>query len=105
VVEVIVHRRRSLRLTGAAIAAQLGLARATRARWLARKGLGHLARLDPPAPVSARAAGRAVHLDIKTLGRFAQPGHRVTGRRSGCRNRGKGWHFVHVAVDDGTRFA
>ena len=39
----IVHLRRSLRLTGAAIAAKLGLARATVARWLRREGLGRLA--------------------------------------------------------------
>jgi transposase InsO family protein len=100
--------RRTLRLTGAAIAATLGLARSTVARWLEREGLGHLARLDPPAAVhryQRARPGELIHLDIKKLGRLGQPGHRVTGRRSGCRNRGKGWNFVHVAVDDATRLA
>jgi len=48
---VIVHLRRSLRMTRAAIAAKLGLARPTVSRWLRRAGLGRLAQIDPPAPV------------------------------------------------------
>jgi hypothetical protein len=30
--------------------------------------------------------GELIHLDIKKLGRFDQPGHRVTGTRAGCRD-------------------
>ncbi len=30
---------------------------------------------------------------------------RVTGTRVGCLNRGAGWDFVHVVVDDATRLA
>jgi transposase len=44
VVALIVHLRRTLRMTGAAIAAKLGLARSTVSRWLRREGLGRLAR-------------------------------------------------------------
>jgi transposase InsO family protein len=104
----IVHLRRTLRMTGAAIAATLGLARSTVSRWLRRAGLGRLAQIDPPAPVrryQRERPGEMIHLDIKKLGRFDQPGHRVTGSRSGCRNRGAGWDFVHVAVDDATRLS
>lgn len=107
-VEVIVHLRRTLRMTGAAIAAKLGLARSTVARWLRRAGLGRLSRIDPPEPVrryQRARPGELIHLDIKKLGRFDHPGHRVTGTRAGCRNRGAGWDFVHVAVDDATRLA
>jgi transposase InsO family protein len=119
-VPAILHLRRSLRLTGAAIAAKLGLARSTVARWLRRAGLGRLAQLDPPAPVrryQRERPGELIHLDIRKLGRFDRPGHRVTGRRSGCRNRGAGWlepwsatgsrtmARVHVAVDDAIRLA
>lgn len=44
-------------------------------------------------------------LDIKTLGRFDQPGHRATETRTtGC-SRGAGWDFVLIAVDDATRLA
>ena len=107
-VALILHLRRSLRLTGAAIAAKLGLARSTVSRWLQREGLGRLAHLDPPEPVrryQRDRPGELIHLDIKKLGRFDTPGHRVTGTRVGCRNRGAGWDFVHVAVDDTTRLA
>lgn len=107
-VALIVHLRRSLRMTGAAIAARLGLARSTVSRWLAREGLGRLPQIDPPEPVrryQRERPGELIHLDIKKLGRFDQPGHRVTGTRPGCRNRGAGWDFVHVAVDDATRLA
>lgn len=107
-VALIVHLRRSLRMTGAAIAAKLGLARSTVSRWLSREGLGRLAQIDPPEPVrryQRARPGELIHLDIKKLGRFDQPGHRVTGTRVGCRNRGAGWDFVHVAVDDATRLA
>jgi len=90
------------------------------ARWLRRVGLGRLAQLDPPAPVrryQRERPGELIHLDIKKLGRFDRPGHRVTGSRSGCRNRGAGWvepwsatgsrtmARVHVAVDDATRLS
>ncbi|PMB31964.1 IS481 family transposase, partial [Fischerella thermalis CCMEE 5319] len=107
-VALILHLRRTLRMTGAAIAAKLGLARSTVARWLRREGLGRLARIDPPEPVrryQRERPGELIHLDIKKLGRFDHPGHRITGTRIGCRNRGAGWDFVHVAVDDATRLA
>jgi transposase InsO family protein len=95
-------------MTGAAIAARLGLARSTVSRWLGREGLGRLAQIDPPEPVrryQRERPGELIHLDIKKLGRLDQPGHRVTGTRVGCRNRGACWDFVHVAVDDATRLA
>ena len=79
-VALILHLRRSLRLTGAAIAAKLGLARSTVSRWLQREGLGRLAHLDPPEPVrryQRDRPGELIHLDIKKLGRFDRPGHRV----------------------------
>lgn len=107
-IAVIVWLRRAFRLTGAQIAAKLGLPRSTVARWLRRSGLGRLSQLDPPEPVRRYQRERPdelIHLDIKKLGRFTRPGHRVTGTRQGCRNRGAGWDFVHVAVDDATRLA
>ena len=105
-VALIVWLRRKLRLTAARIAARLDLPRSTVARWLRRSGLGKLAQLDPPEPVrryQRDRPGELIHLDIKKLGRFERPGHRITGTRRGCRNRGAGWDFVHVAVDDATR--
>lgn len=107
-VALILHLRRTLRMTGAAIAAKPGLARSTVSRWLRRERLGRLAQVDPREPVhryQRERPGELIHLDIKKPGRFDQPGHRLTGTRLGCRNRGAGWDFVHVAVDDATRLA
>ncbi len=57
---LIVHLRRTLRMTGAAIATRLGLARYTVGRWLRREGLGCLSQIDPPQPVRRyQASGRA----------------------------------------------
>lgn len=64
--------------------------------------------IDPPEPVrryQRERPGELFHLDIKKLCRFGHPSHRVTGSRTGCRNRGAGWNFVHVAVNDATRLA
>jgi hypothetical protein len=47
-----------------------------------------------------------IHIDIKKLGRFDRARHRVRGdRREEWRNRGVGWEFVHVAIDDASRIA
>jgi transposase InsO family protein len=109
---------RRQRLTAAQIAVRLGMALATVSRWLKRIGLGKRSRLEPPEPPNRyqrERPGELVHVDIKKLGRFRQPGHRVTGR--GGHNRttqttaagtGRGvvgWDFVHVCVDDATRIA
>ncbi len=84
-VALMIHLRRGLRMTGAAIAARLGLARSTVARWLRREALGLLARIDPPEPVrrfQRERPGELIHPDIKKPGRFDQPGHHVTGTRT-----------------------
>lgn len=107
-IALILDLRRRFRMTSATIAHRLGLARATVARWLARHGLGRLKALDPPPPAhryQRERPGEMIHIDIKKLGRSDRPGHRATGTRTGCRNRGAGWDFVHVAVDDATRQA
>ncbi len=49
----------------------------------------------------SQAPGELIHLDIKKLGRFNKIGHRITGDRTGLsNNRGVGWEFVHVCIDD-----
>jgi transposase InsO family protein len=103
----LLERLRRLRLTGAQIASALGMAGSTVSAWLTRLGLGRLSRLDPPEPPNRyqrRHAGELLHIDVKKLGRIVRPGHRVHGDRR-TRSRGAGWEYVHVCVDDATRFA
>jgi transposase InsO family protein len=45
-----------------------------------------------------------LHLDVKKLGRVRGFGHRVTGDPT-TRQRGIGWEYVHVCVDDASRVA
>jgi transposase InsO family protein len=109
-VEALIERLRRLRMTSTRIAAELKMAVSTVGAVLARLGLNRLARLEPPEPPNRyerRRPGELVHLDVKKLGRFRRPGHRVTGRGApgGHGDMGHGWDFVHVAIDDYSRVA
>jgi transposase InsO family protein len=100
---------RRLRFTQSQIAQVLKLSASRTQRVVAAVGLGKLSGLEPPVPANRyerSRPGELVHVDIKKLGRFYQPGHRVTGDRSDSRLHGlKGWEFLHVAIDDRTRLA
>lgn len=48
--------------------------------------------------------GQLLHLDIKKLARFRQPGHRVTGNRQ-VNSDGIGWEYIHLTVHDHSRVA
>ena len=86
----------------------LPLSKASLSRILQRHGLNRLASLNPPKPPVVRyeraTPGELLHLDIKKLGRFTQPGVRATGDRS-HRNPGAGVESLHVAIDDHSRLA
>jgi transposase InsO family protein len=89
------------------ISQQLGVSMSTVGRVLSRAGLNRLCALEPVRPVVRYVydqPGALLHLDIKKLGRFRRPGHRVTGDRR-CDSSGAGWEYVHVAVDDTSRVA
>jgi transposase InsO family protein len=104
--EQIVTLRR-LRLTGDEIAKRLKLRRSTVARVLQRAGLSRLRALEPPEPIvryERQRPGDLIHLDVKKLGKFRRPGHRVHGDRRQSSPR-SGWEFVHVAIDDYSRVA
>ena len=97
-------RRR--RWTGAQIAATVGVAPATVSRVLRRQGLTRLSALAPP-PVRRYEhprPGDLLHLDIKKLGRFRRPGHRVTGDRRHT-SPGARWEYLLVCIDDHSRLA
>jgi transposase InsO family protein len=52
------------------------------------------------------APGALLHVDVKRLARFRQPGHRATGdRRELPRNRGVGYEYLQCVVDDHSRYA
>jgi transposase InsO family protein len=97
------------RMTGQAIAAEVGVSAATVSRVLKRLGLNKLSALEPAEPIrryERERPGELIHIDIKKLGKFDQIGHRITGDRTGQSNsRGVGWEFVHVSIDDASRIA
>ena len=106
VVEQVLEHRRA-RLTYRQIAQQLTVAPSTIARLLRRAGLHRLAELEPALPANRyeyAKPGQLLHLDIKKLGRFRKPGHRVTGART-ITSDGIGWEYVHLAIDDHSRVA
>jgi transposase InsO family protein len=104
---VIALRRQ--RFCGRQIARETGVSPATVSRILRAASLSRARDLDPPEPVvryEREHPGELIHLDIKKLGRFEKPGHRVTGDRTGQSNgRGVGWEYVHVCIDDASRIA
>jgi hypothetical protein len=83
--------RRRQRLTGSAIARQLGTPVSTIGKVLRRLMLGSLAVLEPKAPVvryPRERPGELIHIDVKKLGRIKAPEAR-------CR-----CEYVHVCIDD-----
>ena len=96
------------------IATKVGLSRATAARIGKACGLSHLSALDPKPEIvryEKHTPGEMIHIDIKKLGRIEGIGHRITGDRTGQSNArsrkdgGKGWEYLHLAVDDHSRLA
>jgi len=104
---------RRQRWTGAQIARETGVSKATVSRILRRLGLNRLRALEPVEPVrryEREHPGELIHIDIKKLGRIDGIGHRITGDRRGqssrrSRGQGLGWEFVHVCIDDASRIA
>jgi transposase InsO family protein len=106
-VEQIIALRRQ-RFTGQQIARDVGVSPATVSRILKAAGLNRMRDLEPVEPVvryQREHPGELIHLDIKKLGRFEQPGHRITGDRTLGKSRGAGWECVHVCIDDASRIA
>lgn len=106
-VQVVELRRQ--RLPGKEIALRTGVSAATVSRILQKARLSRAKDLDPPPPPKRyehAKPGAMIHIDVKKLGRFSGIGHRITGDRStATRTIGRGWEFVHVAIDDNSRIA
>jgi transposase InsO family protein len=48
--------------------------------------------------------GALLHMDVKRLARFDVPGHWATGRAEQHKTRGAGWVYLHVVIDDHSRY-
>ncbi len=86
-----------------------GLARSTVYAVLRRCGLNRLDRLHRVTRETVRyehpAPGDLLHIDVKKLGRIPEGGgHSVRGR-SAATPRTRGLDYLHVAVDDHSRYA
>lgn len=103
--QAVLRARAELRLGPHPLGWALGLAASTVHAILRRNDCS---RLKPRLPREAvvryerERAGELLHVDVKKLGRIVKPSHRVTGDRRD-RNRGAGWQYVFVAIDDASR--
>jgi transposase len=82
---------RRLRMTAAEIAEALRMPLSTVSAVLTRIGLGRRSRLEPFEPANryeCARPGELVHVDVKKLGRFSRPGHRMLGRGQGASGKG-----------------
>lgn len=104
----ILDLRRRRRLTALALSVRAGVSRSTIGRLLRTQRLSKARQLDPARPIHRyeyEYPGELLHLDVKKLGRFrGGPGHRIHGDRR-RRDRGAGWEYVHVCIDDHSRLA
>ena len=104
--KILVLRRK--RQTSWEIAQRVGMPWSMVSGILKREGIGKLSLLEPKPPprrYEREVNGELVHFDVKLLGRWRKgPGHRVTGNRA-PRDRGAGWEYAHVAIDDASRLA
>jgi transposase InsO family protein len=48
--------------------------------------------------------GALLHMDVKRLARFDVPGHWAMGRAERHKTRGAGWVYLHVVIDDHSRY-
>jgi transposase InsO family protein len=90
------------------LAGLLGRSRSTIHKVLARHELSR--RRRPPRQTYKRyewdEPGALLHMDVKRLARFDRPGHWASdGQRSEqIRSRGIGWAYLHVVIDDHSRY-
>ena len=110
----IIELRRARRRGPHRIAQKLDLAPSTVHAVLARHGLSRLASLDrttgTPIRYERARPGRALHVDVKKLGRVPEGGGwrvhgREVGRAGSHATQSTGFDYLHVAVDDHSRFA
>jgi transposase InsO family protein len=104
----ICQARQQTNLGPGRLAGLLGRARSTIHKVLARHGLS--GRRRTPRQTFKRyewtEPGALLHMDVKRLARFDRPGHWASGGRRSeqIRSRGIGWAYLHVVIDDHSRY-
>jgi len=112
-VDRICRARRRLKVGPHRLGPELGHPRSTVYAVLRRRGLSRLSHLDRPTAIPVRYerehAGELLHIDEKRLGRIRPGGGwRKLGQSSESKapkGRGAGYDYLHVAIDDHSRYA
>lgn len=105
-VQAIVHLRKTFLMPAHAIARHLNLAYSTVCRYLKRHNLSRNRDIMPQPKIiryEHSMPGDMIHIDIKKLRKINGAGHRIHGDRT--QGSGKGWEYLHVAIDDCSRMA
>jgi transposase InsO family protein len=104
--EPILRARRETNLGPARLAGLLRRARSTIWKVLWRHGLSRRRRAERQTwrRYEWSRPGALLHVDVKRLARFRFPGHRTTGDRTKGRNKRVGWVYLHVVIDDHSRY-
>jgi transposase InsO family protein len=104
--ERICRARERTNLGPGRLAGLLGRSRSTIWKVLARHGLSR--RRRAPRQTFKRyewaEPGALLHMDVKRLARFDRPGHWALGRAEQHKTRGAGWVYLHVVIDDHSRY-
>ena len=104
----ICQARRRTNLGPGRLAGLVGHPRSTIHAVLARHGLSRRRRAERQTFKRFEWAepGALLHMDVKRLARFDKPGHFASGgqRSEQIRNRGAGWVYLHVVIDDHSRY-
>ena len=106
--EPILRARRETNLGPGRLAGLVRRARSTVWKVLRRHGLSRRRRSQRQSfrRYEWSRPGALLHMDVKRLGRFSEPGHRVLGPQAKHdRSRGAGWDYLHVVIDDHSRLA
>ena len=112
-VERICRARRRRKVGPHRLGPELGHPRSTVYAVLRRRGLSRLSHLDRPTAIPVRyereRPGELLHVDVKKLGRIRPGGGwRKLGKSSeskAVKGRGAGYDYLHVAIDDHSRYA
>ena len=98
--------RRRTNLGPGRLAGIVGRSRSTIWKVLARHGLSRRRRSQRQTFKRYEWAepGALLHMDVKRLARFDRPGHWAMGRAEQHKTRGAGWVYLHVVIDDHSRY-